>query len=67
MNRIYGKPEEAVIARVDEHPAMPVIRSMTLEEKLQLLHSLRRGESVELPVIDGSSHSPSTTGNELEP
>jgi hypothetical protein len=49
MNRIYGKPEEAVIARVDEHPAMPVIRSMTLEEKLQLLHSLRRGESVELP------------------
>jgi hypothetical protein len=30
---------------------------MTLEEKLELLDSLRRGEPVELPVIQGSSHS----------
>jgi hypothetical protein len=43
-----------------------VIRSLSLEEKPQLLLSLRRGEPVELLVIDGSSHSPMATGNELE-
>jgi hypothetical protein len=62
MNRIYGKPEEAIVARVPSNPAHDVIRSMTLEEKLELLHSLRRGEPVELPVIEGSP----TSSNELE-
>ena len=34
-------------------------------EKLELLHRLQAGEPVELPVIEGSSRS-STTSNELE-
>jgi hypothetical protein len=36
--------------------------SMSLEEKLQLLHSLRRGEPIALPVIDGSA----TARNEVK-
>jgi hypothetical protein len=40
---------------------------MTLEEKLELLHSLGRGESLELSVIEGNPSSPSTTGQMLEP
>jgi hypothetical protein len=67
MNRIYGKPTETVVTHTPVSPEKAVLASMTLEEKLQLLHSLRRGEPVALPVIEGSSHSPSTTGNELEP
>ena len=51
MNRIYGKPEETV-RQVETNPALPVLKSMTLEEKLQLLHSLRRGEPIELPVVE---------------
>jgi hypothetical protein len=67
MDRIYGKPVEATVTVTPASPITPVIRSMTLEDKLQLLHSLRRGEPVDLAVIDGSSHSSSTTANELEP
>jgi hypothetical protein len=62
MNRIYGKPEQAIVARVPPNPAHDVIRSMSLDEKLELLHSLQRREPVELPVIEGSA----TTINELE-
>jgi hypothetical protein len=65
MNRIYGKPEQAIVARVPPNPAHDVIRSMSLDEKLELLHSLQRTELVEPPVIEGSSWS-STTGHELE-
>jgi hypothetical protein len=41
---------------------------MTLEEKLELLQRLQRGESVELPVIEGSStgHNSSRAAYELE-
>jgi hypothetical protein len=67
MNRIYGKPEAAVVAHVPENPAAEVIRTLSLAEKLELLRSLRQGEPVELPAIEGSSRSPSTLGNELEP
>jgi hypothetical protein len=61
-NRIYGKPEVAVVAHVPENPAAEVIRSLSLGEKLELLRSLQRGEPVQLPVIEGSA----TTSNELE-
>jgi hypothetical protein len=61
MSRIYGKPEETV-RQVEPNPALPVLKSMSLEEKLQLLHSLRQGEPVELPVIEASA----TASNELE-
>jgi hypothetical protein len=43
MNRIYGKPEETV-NRVDANPAAAVLKSMSLEEKLELLARLQRGE-----------------------
>jgi hypothetical protein len=32
-----------------------VIRSLSLDERLELLQSLQRGEPVELPVIEGLS------------
>jgi hypothetical protein len=46
MNRIYGKPEQAVVAQVAASPAIEVIRSMSLDEKLELLGRLREGELV---------------------
>jgi hypothetical protein len=64
MSRIYGKPTET---HTPVSPQKAVLASMTLEEKLELLHRLREGEPVALPVIEGTSHSPSTTGTELEP
>jgi hypothetical protein len=44
MNRIYGKPEAAVVAHVAPNPAAHVIRAMSLEEKLELLNRLQTGE-----------------------
>jgi hypothetical protein len=66
MSRIYGKPTETVVTHTPASPARAVLASMTLEEKLELLHRLQAGEPVELPVIEGSSHRSSTTANELE-
>lgn len=43
MNRIYGKPEETV-RQVDANPATAVLKSMSLDEKLELLARLQRGE-----------------------
>jgi hypothetical protein len=43
MNRIYGKPEETV-NRVDANPASAVLKSMSLDEKLELLGRIQRGE-----------------------
>jgi hypothetical protein len=51
MNRIYGKPEETV-RQVEVNPATAVLKSMSLEEKLELLHNLRRGEPIALPVVE---------------
>jgi hypothetical protein len=62
MNRIYGKPEAAVVAHVTPNPVADVIRSLSLAEKLDLLRSLQRGEPVEPAVIEGSA----TSSNELE-
>jgi hypothetical protein len=43
MNRIYGKPEETV-RQVEVNPATAVLKSMSLDEKLELLRQLQRGE-----------------------
>jgi hypothetical protein len=43
MSRIYGKPEETV-RQVETNPALPVLKSMSLEEKLELLQRLQQGE-----------------------
>jgi hypothetical protein len=66
MSRICGKPTETVVTHTPTSPARAVLASMTLEEKLGLLQRLQRGESVELPVIEGSSHMPSPAGNALD-
>jgi hypothetical protein len=59
MNRIYGKPEQAIVARVPPNPAHEVIRSMSLDEKLELLQRLRTGELAAaaaqvLPVVEAA-------------
>jgi hypothetical protein len=41
MNRIYGKPEETV-RQVETNPALPVLKSMSLDEKLELIGGGRR-------------------------
>jgi hypothetical protein len=62
MSRIYGKPEAIVVPHAAPNPTTAVLKSMSLAEKLELLRSLQRGKSDELPVIEGSA----TTSNELE-
>jgi hypothetical protein len=56
MTRIYGKPTETVVQQIPPDPTRSVLASMALEEKLQLLHSLRRGElddaTPALPVVE---------------
>ena len=56
MNRIYGKPEQAVVAHVAPSPAFEVIRGMSLDEKLELLRRLQGGELAEtasaLPMVE---------------
>jgi hypothetical protein len=52
MSRIYGKSTETVVTHTPVSPERAVLASMTLEEKLELLHSLRRGEPVALPVVE---------------
>jgi hypothetical protein len=55
MNRIYGKPEETV-RQVEVNPATAVLKSMSLEEKLELLARLQRGELADtasaLPIVE---------------
>ena len=55
MNRIYGKPEE-IVRQVEVNPATAVLKSMSLEEKLELLRRLLDGEFVStasaLPVVE---------------
>jgi hypothetical protein len=56
MNRIYGKPEAAVVAHIPANPALPVLKSMSLDEKLELLRRLQRGELADtataLPIVE---------------
>jgi hypothetical protein len=42
MTRIYGKPE--TVRQVEANPATAVLRSMSLEENLELLRRLQAGE-----------------------
>jgi hypothetical protein len=43
MNRIYGRPEETV-RQVEVNPAAAVLKSMSSEEKLELLRRLQAAE-----------------------
>jgi hypothetical protein len=56
MNRIYDKPEQAVVAHVAPSPALKLVCSLSLEEKLELLRRLQDGEFVStasaLPVLE---------------
>jgi len=52
MSRIYGKPTENVVTHTPASPEKALIASMTLEEKLELLHRLRAGEPLSLPVVE---------------
>jgi hypothetical protein len=45
MSRIYGKPEAAVVAHVAANPAAAVLKSMSLDEKLELLQRLQQGDT----------------------
>jgi hypothetical protein len=55
MNRIYGKPEETV-RQVEVNPATAVLKSMSLDEKLELLRRLQGGEFADtasaLPIVE---------------
>jgi NAD(P)-dependent dehydrogenase (short-subunit alcohol dehydrogenase family) len=52
MSRIYGKPTENVVTHTPASPEKALIASMTLEEKLELLHKLQAGDPVELTVVE---------------
>jgi hypothetical protein len=41
MNRIYGKPDAALVTHVPPNSMADVIRSLSLDEKLELLRRLR--------------------------
>jgi hypothetical protein len=60
MDRIYGKPEETV-RQVEVNPATAVLKSMSLEEKLELLRRLQRGELADtataFPIVEAVSRS----------
>jgi hypothetical protein len=55
MSRIYGKPTETV-RQVEVNPATAVLKSMSLDEKLELLRRLQDGEFAStasaLPTIE---------------
>jgi hypothetical protein len=58
MNRIYGGPEQALVAQVAPSPALELVRSLSLDEKLELLRRLQEGEFADtasaLPVVEAS-------------
>jgi hypothetical protein len=58
MSRIYGKPEAAVVAQVPPNPATAVLKSMSLDEKLELLQRLRTGKlaatAQALPIVEAA-------------
>jgi hypothetical protein len=55
MTRIYGKPEETV-RQVETNSALPVLKSMSLDEKLELLRRLQGGEFADtgsaFPIVE---------------
>jgi hypothetical protein len=56
MNRIYGRPEQALVSQVPPSPALELVRSLSLDEKLELLRRLQDGEFAStasaLPTIE---------------
>jgi hypothetical protein len=62
MNRIYGKPEAAVVAHIPPNPAVPVLKSLSLDEKLELLRRLQDGDFADtasaLPMVEAVPRSP---------
>ena len=60
MSRIYGKPEETV-PQVETNSALPVLKSMSLDEKLELLRRLQGGELADtasaLPMVEAAPRS----------
>jgi hypothetical protein len=59
MSRIYGKPTETVVTHTPVSPERAVLKSMTLEEKLELLHRLREGDALPVIVWSSSGHNSS--------
>jgi hypothetical protein len=55
MDRIYGKPEDTV-RQVEVNPATAVLKSMSLDEKLELLRRLQGGELADtasaVPIVE---------------
>ena len=51
MNRIYGRPDDALVVKAPAiaPAAHEIIRSMSLDEKLELLQRLRAG--ADLPAL----------------
>jgi hypothetical protein len=60
MSRIYGKPEETV-RQVEVNPATAVLKGMSLDEELELLRQLQRGELADTapasPIVRSGSTS----------
>jgi hypothetical protein len=46
MCRIYGKPQAILVPHAAPNPATAVLKSMSLDERLELLGRLREGELV---------------------
>jgi hypothetical protein len=61
MSRIYGKPEQTV-RQVEVNPAIAVLKSMSLDEKLELLRRLQDGEFVSTPSALPRAACPRWTG-----
>jgi hypothetical protein len=60
MNRIYGKLG-ALLAQVPPDPVVDVIRSISLDEKLELLRRLQRSEFADtgsaVPIVEAAPRS----------
>jgi hypothetical protein len=56
MSRIYGKPTETVVTHVPPSPALELVRSLSLDEKLELLRRLQGGELADtgsaFPIVE---------------
>jgi hypothetical protein len=56
MSRIYGKPEAIVVPHAAPNPTTAVLKSMSLDEKLELLRRLQGGELADtasaLPIVE---------------
>jgi hypothetical protein len=55
MSRIYGKPEQTV-RQAETNPALPVLKAISLDEKLELLRRLQGGEFADtasaVPIVE---------------